>query len=319
MTTTVESLPATTQSQGFFPPFGEMPSGFPDHGPEHLPHGAAPTPLSWNEWWLQKYVVPLSSEADMISDFGLVAGVPFLIFAATYLFWGFLFFAVEHLPKPERLQQYIQSCKCQPSAKPVSVGKHLRILAYVAWQFALVYPPAIYLVAKWSLGEDDIARMVGREDGVKEKLTSSSSSSSLPDSAFALFAQLLLAALFAEVYFYHVHLLLHKSTFLYQNVHKKHHEIFNPVCFAALYFHPVESVLLIPVAAGPVFLFKLHCLVSYPWFFVAASSVTLHHSGFHLEPRAKAHDEHHRLVRVDFGTLGICDWLFGTGHDKNKG
>ena len=46
-----------------------------------------------------------------------------------------------------------------------------------------------------------------------------------------------------DTHFYFVHRLLHESTFLYRNVHKVHHESYNPNAWSGLSFHPVEAFL----------------------------------------------------------------------------
>ena len=45
-------------------------------------------------------------------------------------------------------------------------------------------------------------------------------------------------ALFADVYFFYVHWVLHHRS-IYAHVHKKHHKYTSPIAFEAFYFHSV--------------------------------------------------------------------------------
>ncbi|CAD7934038.1 unnamed protein product [Amoebophrya sp. A120] len=249
-----------------------------------------------------------------LQHYFLVLFLPLVTFTLTYLFWSFLFFALEFCIFPLfRSEKQIQAWKCQPDAKPVSLRKHLEIFRYVFFQLLTVYPLAGFALLRLFVDNGGAAPAGPRTTGTAGATESTRNrmqdmvdfDKTFPKTIFEFATQIAICAAFAEFYFYHCHYLLHRVPFLYKKVHKKHHEIFNPVAFSALYFHPLESVLLIPVLAGPVAFMDMHCLVLMLWLFLGTSSVTLHHSGYNLESRTKAHDEHHRLVRVDFGTLGF--------------
>mmetsp|Transcript_5584 Transcript_5584/g.7321 ORF Transcript_5584/g.7321 Transcript_5584/m.7321 type:complete len:204 (+) Transcript_5584:443-1054(+) len=70
--------------------------------------------------------------------------------------------------------------------------------------------------------------------------------------------------LWSDFHFYWTHRLLHENEWLYKNVHKIHHESYNPDTIAGLSFHPIESLiyfssmlsfLLYPV---PLWVYHLH-------------------------------------------------------------
>ena len=52
------------------------------------------------------------------------------------------------------------------------------------------------------------------------------------------------AMILLDAYQYHFHALMHSNGWLYRNIHATHHRIVSPYAFAALYVHPIESILL---------------------------------------------------------------------------
>ncbi|KAL4939809.1 hypothetical protein BDV06DRAFT_198072 [Aspergillus oleicola] len=128
--------------------------------------------------------------------------------------------------------------------------------------------------------------------------------------------QLFLASIIQEIIFYHAHRALHHPYF-YRKIHKKHHEFTTPVALAALYAHPIEYVAsnILPVALPPyilgshVVLFWLHLA----WALVLA---IVAHCGYELPSVSKwkmtVHDMHHEFSRGNYGTIGLCDVIYGT-------
>jgi len=197
------------------------------------------------------------------------------------------------------------SIKCQPKAKPLPSSEVWKICAVVEVQLLTVYPLVMWLAAP-------LLRTRLQYDV-----------ESLPDSttialSFGAFA------VCSEIWFYHVHWLLHRPS-LYPYCHKMHHEYTAPIAFECLYFHPVESVLQMGTAAlGPALLGS-HVMLLYAWIVVVLFNVSLHHCGhevpFDEAPKLGSmthqHDYHHKVFNANFGVIGLCDMLYGTrgGYD----
>jgi methylsterol monooxygenase len=130
-----------------------------------------------------------------------------------------------------------------------------------------------------------------------------------------------IALLLREVLFYTSHRALHHPR-IYARIHKQHHKFTAPMAFAAQYAHPIEHLLAntIPIVL-PMMLMSSHVL-TFSLFLtsqlVETSSV---HSGYDFAA-ARAHDLHHEKFRMNYGALGIMDWVLGTdveGWDKPTG
>ena len=130
----------------------------------------------------------------------------------------------------------------------------------------------------------------------------------------------------AEIWFYYGHRLLHHKA-LYPHCHKVHHEYKAPFAIVALYSHPLEALQNSGVVNfGPVMMGCLtpqgsHVLLYYVWGFVATFGILIHHCGYELpldgvpfllRSMSDFHDYHHQYYDVNFGVLGILDWLHGT-------
>lgn len=127
-----------------------------------------------------------------------------------------------------------------------------------------------------------------------------------------------IALLLREVLFYTSHRALHHPR-IYARIHKQHHKFTAPMAFAAQYAHPIEHLLAntLPIVL-PMMLMRSHVL-TFSLFLtsqlVETSSV---HSGYDFAA-ARAHDLHHEKFRMNYGALGIMDWVLGTdveGWDK---
>lgn len=126
-----------------------------------------------------------------------------------------------------------------------------------------------------------------------------------------------------EISFYYIHRTFHHPS-IYAYVHKKHHQFTAPMAFAAQYAHPVEHIfanvmpIVLPLALRRANLLSAAVFASFELWEAAAD-----HSGYDFPklPSAKIHDLHHEKFRVNYSTLGIMDWLYGTdivGWDKPK-
>jgi sterol desaturase/sphingolipid hydroxylase (fatty acid hydroxylase superfamily) len=134
-------------------------------------------------------------------------------------------------------------------------------------------------------------------------------------------------ALFGDVLFYSIHRLCHKSRFLYENVHRHHHEFFYSYASAALYTDVTEMLIVnIPSVIIPFCISSSYFLSAdsyhdklialYLWIVMSAiESVTSHSRELQLKmPHflQSNHYKHHALVHGYYGSsLGIMDRIFG--------
>ncbi|KAJ5675495.1 sterol desaturase [Penicillium macrosclerotiorum] len=136
------------------------------------------------------------------------------------------------------------------------------------------------------------------------------------DFVFALLAR--------EISFYYVHRAFHHPR-IYAYVHKMHHKYITPVAFAAEYAHPIEHILanVLPVTL-PLYLKGAHGLSIMAFVTFELWEAAADHSGYDFLklPPAELHDLHHEKFRVNYGTIGLMDWIHGTdtvGWDRKEG
>ena len=130
-----------------------------------------------------------------------------------------------------------------------------------------------------------------------------------------------IALLLREILFYAAHRALHHPK-IYAQIHKRHHKFVAPMAFAAQYAHPVEHVLAntIPIVL-PLMLKHAHILTFALFLTSQLIETASVHSGYDFAA-ARAHDLHHEKFRMNYGAIGLMDWLCGTnteGWDKPKG
>ena len=125
--------------------------------------------------------------------------------------------------------------------------------------------------------------------------------------------KLILCNLITEIWFYHIHLLVHHPQ-LYQQYHKRHHEFTQPYALTALYCTGYEAVVCNVFAAGlgPVML-EVGSPYIYIWFVLVAVNSTFTHSGLRLGWLMDgSHDIHHETFKYNYGTLTLFDRIYGT-------
>lgn len=121
---------------------------------------------------------------------------------------------------------------------------------------------------------------------------------------------------------YWLHRALH-TPWLYQRVHRVHHEHDAPFALAATYAHPVEVVVLgLPTFLGPL-LVGPHLLTLWVWVLLRNYEAIDIHSGYELPASinklapwvagAAHHDYHHAHYSGNFASVFTwCDELYGT-------
>lgn len=118
-----------------------------------------------------------------------------------------------------------------------------------------------------------------------------------------------------EALFYGAHRAMHHPA-LYARIHKQHHVFTAPMAFAAQYAHPVEHLL---VNALPIFVpmavCRAHILTFAAFFVYELLQTTTSHCGYRVFWNARLHDRHHEKFRVNYGTIGLVDWLLGTDQE----
>lgn len=127
-------------------------------------------------------------------------------------------------------------------------------------------------------------------------------------------------SIIAELWFYAVHILLHRSAFLYGTIHKVHHRFTSPTAMTCVYAHPLEFAItnIMPIFVG-VMVTNAHPLTCYLFWFPGAMIGTLKgHCGYRMPWLGPdPHDEHHLYFRNNYGGMALADMLFGT-YQKSK-
>jgi methylsterol monooxygenase len=121
-------------------------------------------------------------------------------------------------------------------------------------------------------------------------------------------------ALIRDFLFYYVHRLMHTKRF-YRLFHSTHHSFRAPIALAAVYSHTVDHSLqnAMPIYV-PMALQRAHFLTLLLFAGTAVLDAAVSHSGYALPrlPSVQNHDIHHEKGNVNFGVLGLMDWLHGT-------
>ncbi|KAJ5761117.1 hypothetical protein N7520_008273 [Penicillium odoratum] len=123
----------------------------------------------------------------------------------------------------------------------------------------------------------------------------------------------ILSILLREAIFYYSHRLLHIPYF-YRRIHKKHHRFTAPIALAAQFAHPLEQIFAnaLPISLPPQLL-RSHVLTF--WAFLAwelFNTATVHSGYDFFHNKAKMHDLHHEKFNLNYGSVGLLDWIHGT-------
>ena len=132
-------------------------------------------------------------------------------------------------------------------------------------------------------------------------------------STFEFVRDFAISLVLREALFYYSHRLLH-IPFLYRRIHKKHHKFTAPIALAAQFAHPLEQIFAnaLPISLPPQLLHS-HILTFWAYLAWELFNTATVHSGYDFfHNKAKMHDLHHEKFNLNFGSIGLFDWLHGT-------
>ncbi|KAL9101443.1 MAG: hypothetical protein Q9163_003293 [Psora crenata] len=138
--------------------------------------------------------------------------------------------------------------------------------------------------------------------------------------------QFMFAILFLDTWQYFLHRAMHRNKWLYTNLHARHHRLYVPYAYGALYQNPLEGFLLDIVGAGTAFKLAGMSTRQGMCFFTGSTLKTVDdHSGYALpwDPlqrltsnNAGYHDVHHQSwgIKTNFSQPFFTFWdrLLGT-------
>jgi sphinganine C4-monooxygenase len=139
-------------------------------------------------------------------------------------------------------------------------------------------------------------------------------------SAVIPFFQFLVAILLVDTWQYFLHRAMHMNKFLYTTLHSRHHRLYVPYAFGALYNHPVEGFLLDTLGTGLAYLVTGMTVRQGMWFFTCSTIKTVDdHCGyaFPWDPiqhvtsnNAAYHDVHHQSwgIKTNFSQPFFTFW-----------
>ncbi|KAJ1335606.1 sphinganine C4-monooxygenase [Microdochium nivale] len=138
--------------------------------------------------------------------------------------------------------------------------------------------------------------------------------------------QFAVATVFLDTWQYFLHRAMHMNKWLYTTLHSRHHRLYVPYAFGALYNHPVEGFLLDTVGAGAAYKLSTMSMRQGMLFFAFSSMKTVDdHCGYALpwDPlqhmsgnNATYHDIHHQSwgIKTNFAQPYFTFWdrILGT-------
>lgn len=122
-----------------------------------------------------------------------------------------------------------------------------------------------------------------------------------------------LSVIIREILFYYIHRLFHHPS-IYPIIHKPHHRFTVPVAPSAQYASVAEHLLanVMPIALPPLIL-NSHAVTLFLFMALELAKSVVVHSGYDfLAEAGRKHDLHHEKFVVNFGLIGLMDWLHKT-------
>lgn len=125
-----------------------------------------------------------------------------------------------------------------------------------------------------------------------------------------------IATIIEEFYFYYIHRLLH-TKFLWK-YHSKHHELITPVASATMYASMTENIVcnMLPILVIPLIIQMSYVNMCLWTILATGSAVTAHNGLKRFEWFTKYHSLHHLYRNVNFGVIGIADYIHNTLMDN---
>lgn len=133
-------------------------------------------------------------------------------------------------------------------------------------------------------------------------------------------AQFILAILIVDTWQYFLHRIMHESKWLYATFHSRHHRLYVPYAYGALYNHPFEGFLLDTLGASIAYKMSFMTARQGLWFFTCSTIKTVDdHCGYSLpwDPLQKItsnnaayHDIHHQSwgIKTNFSQPFFTFW-----------
>jgi len=123
--------------------------------------------------------------------------------------------------------------------------------------------------------------------------------------------QLPMIIVLTDIIFYICHRFFHYNKFLYNHIHRTHHEYDPPVAVAALHSHPIEHLFInLLSTVTPMFIVKSNIIVSVIWTIISSVNVVIAHSGTWPDD---PHTAHHKYLKYNYGVGPLLmDRLFKT-------
>ena len=134
------------------------------------------------------------------------------------------------------------------------------------------------------------------------------------------FVQFAVAIMIVDTWQYFIHRAMHMNKFLYNWLHSRHHRLYVPYAFGALYNHPIEGFMLDTLGTGLAYLVTGMTIRQGMWFFTCATIKTVDdHCGyaFPWDPlqhvtsnNAAYHDIHHQSwgIKTNFSQPFFTFW-----------
>ncbi|EYE91312.1 sterol desaturase family protein [Aspergillus ruber CBS 135680] len=136
---------------------------------------------------------------------------------------------------------------------------------------------------------------------------------------FEFFRDFIISLFLREALFYYSHRFLHRPYF-YVRIHKQHHRFTAPIALAAQYAHPIEQIFanILPITLPPQIL-KSHIFTFWAFLGYELFGTATVHSGYDfLGGQARMHDLHHEKFNLNYGSMGVLDWVHGTDRLRKR-